>query len=228
MAIRRHRHLYMFAAGEMWLYAGYEGSLPSGITLFSQEPLFWKKLPLKHYEEPQVPAEDEACYFYAPSPSVVVVPYIGSTDDGFNPIIGNRPYRVAYYSRFHGRGVPLRKRLYELCNMAPGGNKPWMCWQSFLNSTSTAKCADGDTQCKARPMFERFQQSDFCFCPVGDGPLRTTVWQALRRGCIPVLFASCPQGAGSSLTHKFDTSPIPRPGSNLPCDIAPRRPRRSV
>ena len=226
-AIMNHRHVYLFAGGEMWLYAAYHEVVPHSSTFFSQEPLFWRVEPLARYAEPTVPQQDEACYIYAPSTSVVVVPYTGGTDKGFDLAMGKRPYQVAFYGAMHGRGVALRKRLYQLCDSASTGKKPWMCWREFLPGGQT-------------PMFRRFQQSDFCFCPVGgacnfehvsviqprvriahlaqqlphtqpplfsDGPLRTTVWQALRRGCIPVLFASCPQGA---LREAYDPYFVPK------------------
>lgn len=176
--------------------------MPDGVP--TQEPLFWRAQPLKQYNEPEVPSADGACYIYAPSMDVVVIPYVGGPDRGFDPTAGSRPYRVAYYSNLRGRGIALRRRLYKLCEVASKG-KPWMCWREFLKGDS--ECADGDSQCAAAPMFQRFQQSDFCFSPVGDGPLRTTVWQALRRGCIPVLFASCPHG---SLAEAYNSYFLPR------------------
>ena len=200
--VKQAKYLYVFAGGEMWLYAGYETAIPSQAVFFSQEPLFWRSEPLSLYVEREVPSEPEACYIYAPSQHVVVVPYTGSVDRGFDPASMNRPFRVAYYSALHGRAWPLRRRLYQLCEsesklaltssgVAP--YKPWLCWKTPLPGGQA-------------PMFQRFQQSDFCFCPTGDGPLRTTVWQAFRRGCIPVLFSSCPQGA---LTEAYNPYFIP-------------------
>ena len=191
--IREAKHLYVFAGGEMWLYGGYERAIPSQAVFFSQEPLFWRAGSLMVYDEKRVPQTADACYVYAPSKNVVVVPYAGSLDRGFDPAAGNRPYRVAFYAALHGRAWQLRKRLYQLCDaqqQLQHGRKPWLCWTHRLPGGM-------------EPMLQRFQRSDFCFCPAGDGPLRTTVWQALRRGCIPVLFSSCPHGALLEAYHPY-------------------------
>lgn len=36
--IMNHKHVYLLAGGEMWMYGAYEGSLPPGATIFSQVP----------------------------------------------------------------------------------------------------------------------------------------------------------------------------------------------
>ena len=37
-SIMNHKHVYLLAGGEMWMYGAYEGSLPPGATIFSQVP----------------------------------------------------------------------------------------------------------------------------------------------------------------------------------------------
>jgi hypothetical protein len=39
------------------------------------------------------------------------------------------------------------------------------------------------------------RDADFCLCPTGDSPARATIWDALRRGCLPVLLSSCPHSS---------------------------------
>lgn len=198
--IAEHRAVYLFAGGEFWTYRAYTNVQPRYATYFTQEPLFAKAEPLGRYLEPLVPGRHDACYLYAPNQRVVNIPYGGpgsDVDEGFN-IVGphgsRRRYQVAYYAGMHGRALYLRRRLYEICRRrraakeADAQQRPWSCWSTPLEGGTAG-------------FLQRLRESDFCFAPVGDGPLRITIWQALRRGCIPVLFSSCGRGGLAEAYH---------------------------
>lgn len=195
--ITRHTSVSLFAAGEMIMYQPFEQLQPRHTLWFSHEPLFTRQevdvLPTDVDE--RVASASGAfrhrsipgCHAPIPASNVVAVPFAGHAP--VQPLHSRdavRTHRVSFYGGIHGMmyAKELRRRLYAQC----AGHSSWLCWnedrgERFLLGTVGA--------------------SDFCLCPPGDYPARATIWHALRVGCIPVLFSTCPVSIVSGYNAAF-------------------------
>ena len=50
----------------------------------------------------------------------------------------------------------------------------------------------GDLPLSQEAYMRVFANTTFALIPVGDSPSRISMWDCLRRGCVPVLFSTCP------------------------------------
>ena len=187
--IHGHRHLYLFEGGEHWTFkiAAYVAAMPPHAIFVTPEPDFATHRSAV-YREPAVPQLHDACYLYAATPRVLGDPFwqMGSSDVAVNvmPDAARRD-AVFYYGGLHGRAERLRRRLYELCDMQGAA---WNCRAPEAGSSRAAQANGG-----LGSYFRSVASADFCLCPTGDSPGRALMWDALARGCVPVLFSSCPQ-----------------------------------
>ncbi|KAL3922890.1 MAG: hypothetical protein SGPRY_004398 [Prymnesium sp.] len=182
-AIKNHSHVYLLEAGEHWAYQGYEHSRPASAIYFTQEALFARQQSaLNRYTEPSLPGVHDACYMYVAS-NVVGMPY---ASPGHNKayeaasfdVDSRRPHKVFYSAGLHGRAVELRKHLYNVCR----DQSDWVCPPSDAMESHSS-------------YLRRLLHTDFCLCPTGDAPGRVTMWDALRHGCVPVIFSSCAEAS---------------------------------
>jgi len=183
--IREHPLIYLFEGGEHWLFKvpEYDMAMPPHAVFFTPEPDFAAS---GCFNEPRVPRESEACYLYGYDERVIGVPFWqpGSFDTAIRAeFTSPKPLFVFYYGGLHGRAELLRRRLYDLCDEQ---DETWHCRSP--ESTAHSAQADGGLE----EYFGHISDAEFCLSPTGDSPGRTLMWDALARGCIPVLFSSCP------------------------------------
>ena len=191
--VREHPNLYMFAGGEAifmdtWIT---RQVLPQQATIFLPEPLWAQFRPYGH--EPPVPLEDEACYLYSPSTRYAAVPYWQPSDQTDAQISADldrpdaeRSQRIFHFASMHGLATLLRSRLYDLCEPHAG----WLCPRE--STAPDAGHVHGRQPLSQSAYVRAVGSSTFVLIPAGDTPGRITMWDALRRGAVPVLFSSCP------------------------------------
>lgn len=208
--VRSHPFVYLFEGAEHQNMRGFDSlKPPQAITFTTGDPMWaWHKS--RTYEEPKEPKENEACYLYSKQPNVVALPYhqpfhnsyiASEAEEPAEELAAaraneNRPYEVFYFAGIHGMGPALRSRLYTLCESAQkSGKTNWTCPRKPFSHEKG---------------FKMLEQTKFCFIPVGDAPGRVFMFDVLMRGCVPVLFSSCPQSAIlQSHTHLLPADPIP-------------------
>ena len=204
--VRSHPHVYLFETGEHQNMRGYDPVKPrQAITIGTGDPM-WVRHSSRDYDEPRVPDSRQACYLQKKDDQYVTMPYFEPfSKDGqekepsFEAYAAmrkkvERPLSVFYYAGLHGMGVELRSRLYDVCDAAQkAGTGNWVCPKKPLPR------AEG---------FRMLEKSKFCLIPVGDAPGRVFMFQAIQRGCIPVLFSSCTDSVTlHSLTHLLPADP---------------------
>lgn len=86
----------------------------------------------------------------------------------------------------------LRRRLDDLASD--------FNWETLPASSSTPDALTEEADAAMR-------RSHFYLVPAGERPSSATMWHAMRRGCIPVLFATCPRSV--SLVGYADSVGIP-------------------
>jgi len=190
--IRDHPHVYLFESGHQWAYTTYEAVKPESAIAFVTEPIFaYDRTKLV---EPQVPDCREACYMYLPSSKLVSVPDQSEVPTRADLAIAartdvERPIKVFYAAGPIGIALSLRQRLYDLCTAQPLGTSRWYCpvLSSVVDPSVTT------TPLTRSTYLDVVGRTSFCMLPAGISPERTSMWDALRRGCIPVLFSSCTQ-----------------------------------
>ena len=196
--VREHEHLYMFAGGEAFLMGQYDfdSAFPSHATVFIPEPLWAQQHP--YGQEPAVPQTFDACYLYRPSARYVSVPYYQPSNDTMKDYVRDssrdeRPHRVFYYGGTHGQATLLRRRLYELCDALGDSQDDTATWYCPRDLTApTGGSLHGVQPLTEEQYVQAMGLSTFSLIPAGDTPGRITTWDCLRRGCVPVLFSSCP------------------------------------
>lgn len=198
-AVKSHPHPVLLAVGEMVLYKPYlHHSITDRALWLSHEPLFERvqrdyvsKSDLTNADSvSQAYQRKDFCHRPVPAINVVAVPFVGAVSHGWHALAREpRQYRVSFFGGNHGMGYAkqLRRRLHALCRTQAS----WQCWEAdrglgyLLNVT---------------------RSSDFCLCPAGEFPARAMIWHALRSGCVPVLFSSCP----SAIVDGYDEIFLPQ------------------
>ena len=205
-AIRWHRHVYLLEGGEHWAYRGYEEVAPVSTVWFTSEPM-WARLSSRIYDEPEVPSRNEACYLYWPTRNVVAVPYSQRSDETPGELRAallneQRPYQLFHYAGAHGMATKLRSRLYTLCDLHLYHRHRLLQMQRLQPQQEQIHWQFSNWSCptpeKPLDQYESLRilgQTKFCLIPAGDSPGRVVMWDALRRGCVPVLFSSCDQAS---------------------------------
>ena len=194
--VATHPHLYLFSAGEAYLAGDYEllPEYPQHATVFVAEPL-WAQYTSRtgYYPEPRMPRMEDACYLYAPSPRYASVPFWqnGSETNEELALVrqrsdAERPHRVFHFASMHGQAAALRWRLYGLCE----GQGGWYCPHEGARTAQGA--LQGQLPLAHDDFMRVFGSTTFALMPTGDSPGRISMWDCLRRGCVPVLFSSCP------------------------------------
>jgi len=199
------------------------GIAPASAVWFTSEAHFARPKS-RGYAEPQVPGHNEACYLYVPAKNVVAVPYSQrslETKAELKAALLNdrRPLQLFHYAGAHGMAAALRQRLYDLCDLHLHQHQQQLDLQllhpssSAGSDASTTSAASSVATSAVGPPNQRWScptpqaplpqedslrilaHTQFCPVPAGDSPGRAVMWDALRRGCVPVLFSSCPQAS---------------------------------
>ena len=208
--IRRHPHIYLLLI-DLFSMDGYRDVLPpkAPVAFIGGDTMYaWKRgrniFDQAMHHEPQIPGPSDACYLYVPEQRVITLPYYQADPTSRANLAASRhnfqrPNKVFYYAGIHGMATSLRRRLYDLCAMQPASS--WNCPKRPLSYEDSLTALEDAT---------------FCFLPAGDAPTRVTMWPALARGCIPVLFSSCAQNiALQQHSHLLPADPLDAPGFGL-------------
>jgi len=194
--VREHPALYLFSGGEAYLMGAYDfqRAFPKHATVFVSEPLWAQTTARRGYGlEPLVPRQHDACYLYQPKARYATVPFwqpstqsVTDMDRELDRVDKDRPYRVFHYAGLHGQSTGLRQRLYDLCH----SQGSWFCPQD--QTVAKAGMQHGTMPLSQEEYVQKFGWSTFSFVPAGDSPGRISMWDCLRRGCVPVFFSTCP------------------------------------
>jgi hypothetical protein len=134
---------------------------------------------IPNYFEPKVPKTHEACYPLAPDPhhrNTLAIPYPGNYEQikGIDIRAVQRGSRFFCGAGVHGKAHILREHLHHLCEK----DEDCVVWKESKHSHAEYS--------------QKMLDSKFCYNPTGDTPSRQSIFIAMRHGCVPVFFSSCP------------------------------------
>lgn len=194
--VREHPSLYLFSGGEAYLMGAYDfqTTFPRHATVFVSEPLWAQTTARQGYGlEPLVPQQNDACYLYQPKSRFATVPFWQPSEQSkadmetaLNRADRDRHHRVFHYAGLHGQATGLRQRLYDLCS----SQGTWSCPRD--QTVAAVGTQHGELPLTQAEYVDKFGWSTFSFVPAGDSPGRISMWDCLRRGCVPVFFSTCP------------------------------------
>lgn len=130
------------------------------------------------------------CFSCARTSRVIGIPYF--TEDATVDVDVNHPQwhgrksLVFYMGGLHGTAKVLRERLYQLCY----AESDWHCPKTIKVGPSDEK--EVGTPDQKQQLAMKLQDALFCLSPSGDTPSRKSTFDALKNGCVPVFFSSCP------------------------------------
>ena len=195
--VREHPTLYLFSGGEAFNTGDYDHKIdyPLHATVFIIEPLWAQRHSeaIGHFDHSY-----HSCFLYRPSHRYASVPFWqGRVLDTVNSATAlaadvartdeSRAHRVFHYAALHGQTIELRRRLYDLCD----GEAGWYCPRE--TSLPEPGHQSGNLPLTTEGYVRAFGQTTFALVPTGDSPGRSALWDCLRRGCVPVVFSSCPR-----------------------------------